>query len=168
MLKRTVSVGISWHIYYWMSAEFSLSFHLIYWWFLSCVTAVNFWAVSRWVLLKYFSVLLHHQSPWRWRQFVSPKCLTTHTYCILNGVRTQKTIIYIISVEDHITSWVSCTRGAFDTERVNQSGDACDLCWDTAVLTGISWFSSFLWDVTIWHNFDHNCFLPSPFQIALH
>jgi hypothetical protein len=77
-LKRTVSVGISWHIYYWMSAEFSLSFHLIYWWFLSCVTAINFWAVSWWVLLKYFSVFLHHQSPCRWRQFVSPKCLTTH------------------------------------------------------------------------------------------
>jgi len=73
-----------------------------------------------------------------------------HTYCILNGVRTQKTIIYIISVQDHIIAyWVSCTRGAFDTERVNRSGDACDLCWDTAVLTGLLWFSSFLWDNTI-------------------
>ena len=33
-----------------------------------------------------------------------------HTYCILNGVRTQKTIIYIISVQDHVIAyWVSCT-----------------------------------------------------------
>jgi hypothetical protein len=100
MLKRTVSVGISWHIYYRMSAEFSLSFHLIYWLFLSCVTAINFWAVLLWVLLRYFSEFLHHQSPWRWRQFVHPKCL--NTYCILNGVRTQKTV-YIIAVQDRVS-----------------------------------------------------------------
>jgi hypothetical protein len=86
-----------------------------------------------------------------------------HTYCILYGVRMQKTI-YIISLQDHIIAyWVSCTRGAFDTEQVNRSGDACDLWWDTAVLTGLLWFSSFLWDITIWH-FGHN-YLPSiPFR----
>jgi len=76
--------------------------------------------------------------------------MSDHTYCILNGVRTQKTIIYIISVQDHIIAyWVSCTGGAFDTEQVNGSDDACDLCWDSAVLTGLLWFSSFLWDITI-------------------
>ena len=51
------------------------------------------------------------------------------------------------------------TKDAFDTEQVNRSGDACDLWWDTAVLTGLLWFSSFLWDITIWH-FGHN-YLPS-------
>lgn len=167
-LKRTLSIGISWRIYYCMSVELSLSFHLIYTWFLSCMTDINCWAVSWWVLIEYFSVFLHHQSPWRWRHFIPPKCLT-HTCCILNGVRTQKTIIYIISVQDHIIAyWVSCTRGAFDTEQVNWSDDACDLCWGAAVLTGLLWFASFLWDITIWHHFGHSCFLPSiPFPNCL-
>jgi hypothetical protein len=154
-------------MFYSMSAEFNLSFHLIYWWFLRCVTAINFWGCVVVGVAQIFFCIFTPSLTLKMEAVCSSK-MFDHTYCILNGVRTQNTIIYIIPVQDHIIAyWVSCTRDDLDTEQVTCSGDACDLCWDTAVLTGLLWFYSFLWDIMIYH-FIHNYFLPSPFLIALH
>jgi hypothetical protein len=72
-------------------------------------------------------------------EVICPFKMFDHTYCILNSVRTKETFISIISVQDHIVAyWVSCTRGAFYTEKVDQSGNACELC------LGGFWFCSVL------------------------